>query len=235
MSVQSPSLSYTVKHFLGSTLAYAYTVFLGWTTRIYWFKSAEGEQLEQSQKGLIYAVWHNQQLFLLYPYTGQKIAPLISQSSDGEYIARLLPKFGMLAVRGSSSRGGARALIHLLQAARSGYRPMLTPDGPRGPVYKVQPGILFLAKKTGLPIIPVGTALSHKFTVGSWDRMRVPLPFGKTALVYGKTIRVQDDTDLNAAAVALEEQLNEATDKAEQFINHRPFDKTIPPKRKKSA
>lgn len=62
MSVQSPSLSYTVKHFLGSTLAYAYTVFLGWTTRIYWFKSAEGEQLEQSQKGLIYAVWHNQQI-----------------------------------------------------------------------------------------------------------------------------------------------------------------------------
>ena len=167
MSVQSPSLSYTVKHFLGSTLAYAYTVFLGWTTRIYWFKSAEGEQLEKSQKGLIYAVWHNQQLFLLYPYKGQKIAPLI----------------------------------------RSGSRPMLTPDGPRGPVYKVQPGILFLAKKTGLPIIPVGTALSHKFTVGSWDRMRVPLPFGKTALVYGKTIRVQDDTDLNAAAVALEEQL----------------------------
>lgn len=212
------------KHAVGSTLAYWYTLFLGWTTRIYWFKSEEGMQLEKEGKGLIYAIWHNQQLFLLYPYRGQKIAPLISQSSDGEYIARCLPKFGMKAVRGSTSRGGARALIHLIQATRDGYRPMLTPDGPRGPIYKVQPGILFLAKKTGLPIIPVGTALSRKIKVGSWDRMRVPLPFGKTALTYGKAVYVKDDTDMDRAAKELEEQLNWATNQSELFINHKHFD-----------
>lgn len=227
--------SHSWKHFLGSTLAYWYTVFLGWTTRIYWFKTPEAQQIENEGKGLIYAVWHNQQLFLLYPYKGQKIAPLISQSSDGEYIARLLPKFGMLAVRGSTTRGGARALIHLLQAARSGYRPMLTPDGPRGPIYKVQPGILFLAKKTGWPIIPVGTALSHKFTVGSWDRMRVPLPFGKTALTYGKAVYVHSEQDMPRAAEELEKELNEATDKSEMFINHKHFDKTIPPQKSRHS
>jgi len=214
------------KHAVGSTLAYWYTVFLGWTTRIYWFKTAEGKQLEDEGKGLIYAVWHNQQLFLLYPYKGQKIAPLISQSSDGEYIARCLPKFGMLAVRGSSSRGGARALIRLLQATREGYRPMLTPDGPRGPIYKVQSGILFLAKKTGFPIIPVGTALSHKIKVGSWDKMRVPLPFGKTALTYGKAVYVKDDADMPRAAEELEKQLNWATDQSELFVNGKHFDNT---------
>lgn len=231
----TPAYAHSWKHFLGSTLAYCYTVFLGWTTRVYWFKTPEAQQIENEGKGLIYAVWHNQQLFLLYPYKGQKIAPLISQSSDGEYIARLLPKFGMLAVRGSTSRGGARALIHLLQAARSGYRPMLTPDGPRGPIYKVQPGILFLAKKTGLPIIPVGTALSHKFTVGSWDRMRVPLPFGKTALTYGKAVYVRSEEDMPRAAEELEKELNEATDKSEMFINKKHFDKTISPKKKHSS
>lgn len=214
------------KHAVGSTLAYWYTVFLGWTTRIYWFKTAEGKQLEDEGKGLIYAVWHNQQLFLLYPYKGQKIAPLISQSSDGEYIARCLPKFGMLAVRGSSSHGGARALIRLLQATREGYRPMLTPDGPRGPIYKVQSGILFLAKKTGFPIIPVGTALSHKIKVGSWDKMRVPLPFGKTALTYGKAVYVKDDADMPRAAEELEKQLNWATDQSELFVNGKHFDNT---------
>lgn len=220
-----PDMKYTDwKHAVGSTLAYWYTVFLGWTTRIYWFKSEEGKRLEEEGKGVIYAVWHNQQLFLLYPYKGQKIAPLISQSSDGEYIARCLPKFGMLAVRGSSSRGGARALIHLMHAARDGYRPMLTPDGPRGPIYKVQSGILFLAKKTGFPIIPVGTALSHKIKVGSWDKMRVPLPFGKTALTYGKTIYVKDDADMERAAKALEEQLNWASDQSEMFVNKQHFD-----------
>lgn len=222
-----PDIEYTDwKHAVGSTLAYFYTVFLGWTTRIYWFKSEEGQRLEKEGKGVIYAVWHNQQLFLLYPYKGQKIAPLISQSSDGEYIARCLPKFGMLAVRGSSSRGGARALIHLMHAARDGYSPMLTPDGPRGPIYKVQSGILFLAKKTGLPIIPVGTALSHKIKVGSWDKMRVPLPFGKTALTYGKTVRVKDDADMERAAKELEEQLNWATDQSEMFVNEQHFDNT---------
>ena len=222
-----PDIEYTDwKHAVGSTLAYFYTVFLGWTTRIYWFKSEEGECLEKEGKGVIYAVWHNQQLFLLYPYKGQKIAPLISQSSDGEYIARCLPKFGMLAVRGSSSRGGARALIHLMHAARDGYSPMLTPDGPRGPIYKVQSGILFLAKKTGLPIIPVGTALSHKIKVGSWDKMRVPLPFGKTALTYGKTVSIKDDADMERAAKELEEQLNWATDQSEMFVNKKHFDNT---------
>ena len=212
------------KHALGSLLAYYYTLFLGWTTRVYWFKNKESQSLEESSQGLIYAIWHNQQLFLLYPFRGQKIAPLISQSSDGEYIARCLPKFGMMAVRGSSSRGGTRALIRLLQATREGYRPMLTPDGPRGPIYKVQPGILFLAKKTGWPIIPVGTALSHKIKVGSWDRMRVPLPFGKAAFYYGTPIYIKTQEDMPAATVELEKQLNEMTDKANLFINKKHFD-----------
>ncbi len=211
------------KHALVSAFAYYYTLFLGWTTRTYWFKTPEAETLEKSGSGLIYAIWHNQQLFLLYPYRKQKIAALISQSSDGEYIARCLPKFGMRAVRGSSSRGGTRALIELLRVSREGYRPMLTPDGPRGPIYKVQPGILFLAKKTGFPIIPVGTALSHKFKVHSWDRMRIPLPFGKTALCYGDIIRVKDAADMPRAAEELEKQLNAMTDKAELFINKKHF------------
>ena len=210
------------KHALVSAFAYYYTLFLGWTTRVYWFKSPASEELEKTGR-VIYAIWHNQQLFLLYPYRKRKIAALISQSSDGEYIARCLPKFGMLAVRGSSTRGGTRALIKLLQATRDGYCPMLTPDGPRGPVYKVQPGILFLAKKTGWPIIPVGTALSHKIKVHSWDRMRVPLPFGKTAFYYGQAIYVKDESDIPAATTALEQQLNEMTDKAELFINKKHF------------
>ena len=214
------------KHTLISAFAYYYTLFLGWTTRVYWFKTQEAEQMEKEGRGIIYTIWHNQQLFLLYPYRGRKIAALISQSSDGEYIARCLPKFGMLAVRGSSTRGGARALIGLLQAMRKGYCPMLTPDGPRGPIYKVQPGILFLAKKTGWPIIPVGSALSHKFKVHSWDKMRVPLPFGKTALCYGQAVYVKPDSDLKQITAGLEKQLNDMTDKAEWFINKKHFNPT---------
>ena len=214
------------KHVLGSTFAWWYTLLLGWTTRIYWFKTDEAKQLEDSGAGIIYAAWHNQQLFLLYPYKYQKIAALISQSSDGEYIARVLPHFGMIAVRGSTSRGGARAIIKLMQAARKGYRPMLTPDGPRGPIYTVQPGILFLAKKLDWPMIPVGTALSHKFKAGSWDRMRVPLPFGKTALTYGKAVWVKSEEDFERAAKEIQAELNRCSDASEMFCNGVHFDST---------
>jgi len=226
MAHTSEKKPFSLKHTVGSTLALCYTLFLGWTTRVYWFKTKEAEALEKSDNGLIYAIWHNQQLFLLYPYRHQKIASLISKSSDGEYIARCLPYFGMRAIRGSTSRGGTRALISLLKATREGYRPMLTPDGPRGPIYTVQPGILFLAKKTGFPIIPVGTALSHKIKVGSWDKMRVPLPFGKTAFTYGKTVWVKDNEDMERAAKELQEQLNWASDQSELFINKKHFDST---------
>ncbi|MDY3911538.1 MAG: lysophospholipid acyltransferase family protein [Elusimicrobiaceae bacterium] len=216
------------KHVIGSTLAYWYTMFLGRTTKIYWFKSEEALKFDREGQNYIFGVWHNQQLFLLYPYRGQKICALISLSDDGEYIARCLPHFGMKAVRGSTTRGGARALIKLKNIAEAGYHPMLTPDGPRGPIYKVQHGILFLALKTGLPIIPVGTALSHKIKVGSWDKMRVPLPFGKTALTYGKAVYVRSDAEMEAAAAELEKQLNWATDQSERFINKKPFDTQKP-------
>lgn len=214
------------EHRIGSWLVYAYTLFLGWTTRVYWFKTDEFLALDKQGKNYIYSIWHNQQLFLLYPYRGQKVCALISQSKDGEYIARVLPYFKMLAVRGSSTRGGARALIKLMQATKEGYHPMLTPDGPRGPIYKVQHGILYLAQKTGLPIIPVGTALSHKFKAGSWDKMRVPLPFGKTALVYGKALYITQNTDFEAAAAELKQELDRVTDQAEMFINKKHFDNT---------
>lgn len=214
------------KHVLGSGLIYLYTLFLGWTTRIHWFKTPEAEEMEKAGKNFIFAVWHNQQMFLLYPFRGRKICSLISLSDDGEYIARVLPRFGMKAVRGSTTRGGARALIKLMNIAEAGYCPMLTPDGPRGPIYRVQPGILFLAKKTGLPIVPVGTALSHKFKVGSWDKMRIPLPFGSTALTYGKMIYVSEHSDMDAAAAELKAELDKATDHSERFINGKPFDNT---------
>ena len=217
---------FSLKHTIVSTFAWWYSVFLGWTTRVYWFKTEEAKQLEESGQGIIYAAWHNQQLFLLYPFKGQKIAALISQSSDGEYIARVLPHFGMLAVRGSSTRGGARALIKLMQAAEKGYRLMITPDGPRGPIYTVQPGILFLAKKLGWPIVPGGVALSHKFKVGSWDKMRIPLPFGKAVFTYGKTFWVKNEEDFPRLAKEIQAELNHCSDESEMFCNKKHFDST---------
>ncbi len=173
--------------------------------------------MEKEGKNFIYAIWHNQQGFLLYPFRKTKVCSLISLSKDGEYIARVLPKFGMKAVRGSTSKGGFSALRALIDISQAGYHPMLTPDGPRGPVYKAQAGVLFLAQKTGLPIVPVACGLSNKFTVGSWDKMRIPLPFGRAAIVFKDPIYVTDESDKRAVALELERALNEATVESEQL------------------
>lgn len=205
-------------HVLGSNFIYLYTLLLGWTTKTKFFKTDEVLEWESKGQNFIYAIWHNQQGFLLYPFKGQKICSLISLSKDGEYIARVLPMFGMKAVRGSTSKGGFAALRALIDISEAGYHPMLTPDGPRGPVYKVQQGILFLSQKTGLPIVPVACCLSRKFTVNSWDKLRVPLPFGRCAIVYGKAVSITKETDKQQAQLALESELNAATLRAEQLV-----------------
>ncbi|MGB2579025.1 hypothetical protein AAIR98_000944 [Elusimicrobium simillimum] len=216
-SLKSPHRSF--KYVIVSNLIYLVSVFLGWTTRTKFYKSPEFEDWHNSGKNYIYAVWHNQQAFLLYPYRGKKVCALISLSKDGEFIARVLPKFGMKAVRGSTSKGGSNALRMLMDISQAGYHPMITPDGPRGPIYKAKNGVIYLAKKTGLPIVPVGAGLSNKFTVGSWDKMRIPLPFGKCALVYGKMIFVNEESDIAKVKLELEQELNAATLKAEQLVS----------------
>lgn len=168
---------------------------------------------------VIYAFWHNQQCFLLYPYRKLgKVCVLVSMSSDGEFIARALPKFKMKAMRGSTTRGGYSALRGLMDISEAGYSPAITPDGPRGPIYKAHPGIIYLAQKTRLPIIPAGVACGHKFSVNSWDKFQIPLPFGKCAIVYGDPLWVGETDDIESSREKLTQSLNEATDKAKEMV-----------------
>lgn len=176
-------------------------------------------EIDKRQR-VIYAFWHNQQTFLLYPYRKQgKICVLVSMSKDGEYIARALPKFKMKAMRGSTTRGGYSALRGLMDISQAGYNPAITPDGPRGPIYKAHSGIIYLAQKTRLPIISAGVACSHKFAVNSWDKFQIPLPFGKCAIIYGPPLWVGDDDDIEECRVKLTKYLNDATAEAVKAVS----------------
>lgn len=176
-------------------------------------------EIDKRQR-VIYAFWHNQQTFLLYPYRKQgKICVLVSMSKDGEYIARALPKFKMKAMRGSTTRGGYSALRGLMDISQAGYNPAITPDGPRGPIYKAHSGIIYLAQKTQLPIIPAGVASSHKFSVNSWDKFQIPLPFGKCAIIYGHPLWVGEDDSIEECRIKLTEYLNEATAEAVKAVS----------------
>ena len=143
----------------------------------------------------IAALWHNRLLlisFVLKRFFPQRPgAGLISASRDGDLIADVTKRFGFDVVRGSSSRMGAAALLELSQVLTSGRDVLLTPDGPRGPAYELGPGIIFLAQKTGAPVIPINMEYSSCWRVKSWDRFIIPRPFSKVRVIIGQPQQIR--------------------------------------------
>ncbi|MEA2011949.1 MAG: lysophospholipid acyltransferase family protein [Verrucomicrobiota bacterium] len=142
---------------------------------------------------VIIALWHNRLLFTtaLFPHWYRKnLTTVASSSRDGGYATSFVKNFGLQVVRGSSSKNAVRAVIGLKKALEGGSSVAITVDGPRGPKYKVQQGIIYLAAKTKIPIIPVALNSSSYWQLGGWDKTQIPKPFSKTNLVIGKPIHI---------------------------------------------
>ena len=161
----------------------------------------------------IFVVWHNRLPLCLMLYNrwvrrlqpGRYTAAMVSASKDGGILTCILEHFGVQPVRGSSSRRGSQALRELTSWANRGLDLAITPDGPRGPCYKVQDGVIALAQLTGAPIIPVSYHLSQKITVTSWDRFQIPLPFCRCTYQVGQPLKVPpDSTEEQRAALKAE-------------------------------
>ena len=160
------------------------------------FKELKSENLSpfQGKKEIfIYGFQHSQIIPVIYFYRGIKMVSLASTHKDGEIAARGAAAFGISMVRGSSTRGGVAGLIGLKNFVDSGYDAALTVDGPRGPVGKVNNGIIYLAKLTGKKIVPAAFACGYKIRLTSWDRMVIPLPFSKGFFKFGDPIEVPPD------------------------------------------
>lgn len=161
----------------------------------------------------IYALWHNR--LACSPIWYRRLVPpsqkhmgLISPSGDGEILATVMAAFGIDAARGSSSRGGSEAMVKLLRAIEQGSDVTVTPDGPRGPCYRVQPGVVHLARLSGRPLIPARIELGWKIELRTWDRFQVPLPFSTCVLRMGRPIEVASDADEADIIARLEEAMN---------------------------
>jgi lysophospholipid acyltransferase (LPLAT)-like uncharacterized protein len=143
---------------------------------------------------VIFAIWHNRLLMLprvfdpAFP-TRQSYG-LISASRDGDLIAIFIERSGYGTIRGSSSRKGVIALRQLMDTLAAGGNVLFTPDGPRGPVYQVSPGVIFLAQKSGAPIVPIHMEYSSCWRMKSWDRFVVPRPFATLRAIFGAPIHV---------------------------------------------
>lgn len=174
---------------------------------------------------VIYAVWHGR--ILMVPWLHARLARtrgarpvtvLVSRSSDGEIVARYMRRFGLGAVRGSSSRGGAEAARALVGLLRRGADVAVIPDGPRGPRGQLQPGVVALAALSGAPVVPLAVAARPRCRLSSWDEFMIPAPFGRCALAFGVPIHVARDADRARAAKEIERSLDDVTAAADRLV-----------------
>jgi lysophospholipid acyltransferase (LPLAT)-like uncharacterized protein len=158
----------------------------------------------------IYCVWHNRlalSMAMYFRYIKKHnqtsgLAAMVSASKDGAFLAAILECFGVQPVRGSSSRRGPQALLELTTWAERGYDLAITPDGPRGPRYIVQEGIMSLAQLTGLPIVAASCHISSKIQLKSWDGFQIPLPFARCEVAFAMPFRVpREATDAEREAL----------------------------------
>jgi len=159
--------------------------------------------------GFAMAIWHEHLFATIAAHAGQKFAPLASLSRDGDVVSWVMDHLGFCTLRGSSSRGGTEARLQLIHALEQGYFTALTVDGPRGPRRVAKMGIVEIARRTGAAILPVSTTGARSFIFAkSWDRFRLPLPFTKITVTYGKPILVP--TDLQRRQIEPQRQLVDA-------------------------
>jgi lysophospholipid acyltransferase (LPLAT)-like uncharacterized protein len=182
-----------------------------------------GIMAQPSMPPVLWAFWHNRLFVVPYLFehfaSARPGAALTSPSKDGELLAAVLSCFGIQPIRGSSSRRGAVAWREMRRAADSGSDVAITPDGPRGPRYHVNPGLVLLAQKTHVPVMPVRVVYSRAIHLKSWDGFMIPLPFARVDVVFDTPIdfgAVKDNAGFESERVRLETVLREGISEADQ-------------------
>ena len=163
---------------------------LGLTWR---FRITNGEvvtTLRSQHRPFIFAFWHGQMLPLLWRHRGEGVAIVISSHRDGEIVAGVAERLGLRTIRGSSTRGAARALLGVVRELEAGAEVAITPDGPRGPARRFASGALVAAQRVGAPIVGIGVTANRAWFLRSWDRFMIPKPFSRVRVAYSAPTKV---------------------------------------------
>jgi len=182
----------------------------------------EGAQHSIAQRPLILSFWHACIIPATYLFRNCGIRVMSSNSYDGEYMGRIIHKFGFVAVKGSSSRNAVRALLGLRRALKEGWSVAFSIDGPRGPRRQVKPGPVSLARSSGVPLTTFHIAVERAWVLHTWDRLVIPKPFSRVLMRFGKLIPVPanaSDDDIDRYRQELQNSLNRICEFAEQNIS----------------
>ena len=157
--------------------------------------SERWEAIGAGKQGVLLALWHGRMLCGMNDHSHRGYGVLVSHSRDGDIITRMLERFGYRMVRGSSRKGGSGAVRELVGELEQGSVIVITPDGPRGPRHELRPGLAWLARETGFPVLPMGFACDKAWRLKSWDRFTIPKFGARVVLSYGEPVRVARDAN----------------------------------------
>ena len=204
--------------FFVSGIIYALARFIGGTMRV---KLVHFECLGDLRGGRIYCGWHGHSFVPAMYFRKRGYWVIISQSRDGEIQNRIFSKLGYNIIRGSTGRGGARALIESIRVLKQGACMAITPDGPRGPSGVIQEGIMRMAQKSGCALIPVGTYAKPAWFAPTWDRYMMPLPFSRAIFVFGQPMFVADSAtpeQVEQQRLKLQDQIHQLQAEAKELL-----------------
>jgi len=171
-------------------------------------------------KGLM-AFWHRNILVLLAHYRHHPLVVPVSEHRDGEYVAQVMERLGIYSVRGSTTRNSTKLIRGMLKQIRRGLTPCITPDGPRGPKFSIQPGFLLLARRSGLTVYAVAVDAKPAWVLPSWDAFLIPRPFARVAIVIEAALRpaeLQSERDTGKLCRLLKDRMLEAQQKAAEML-----------------
>ncbi|HEX5581839.1 MAG TPA: lysophospholipid acyltransferase family protein, partial [Gemmatimonadaceae bacterium] len=183
MSDRSPAGERKLRRIVGSGTTLLRLLGRSWRMRRVDYEPVA--ELRRRRQPLVFALWHGELFPLLWVHRDEGVSVLISEHRDGEIIARVAERVGFATVRGSTSRGGGRALLGLTRVLKQGGDIAITPDGPRGPAHRYAPGALIAAQRAGAPIVPVAIHVDRAYRFESWDRFAVPWPWARVTVAYG--------------------------------------------------
>jgi lysophospholipid acyltransferase (LPLAT)-like uncharacterized protein len=202
----------------GPWFAYWAIKFLGRTMR---FEEINPDFWEIG-KPAIGAFWHGRLLMMPLVYKGKKLSFLVSPHRDGQVVGKALTRFGFHAISGSTTRKGFSGFKQMIRAHQNGFDLAITPDGPKGPRYRVQIGVIELARLTGRSVVPLSFSSSRRKIFKTWDQFLLPYPFSKGIFIWGEPIVVDPHGDrihLEERRDLLEKRLNELTERADHYFD----------------
>lgn len=203
-----------------SRFAFWLVRFLGSTWRI---QVLNYEAADQVEGGKILCGWHGRSMIASVYFRKQGFWVIISKSKDGDIQTHVFENLGFQVIRGSTGRGGERALIESIRELRKGSTMAITPDGPRGPNKVIQGGIMLMAKKANAWLVPCGVSARPRFLAKSWDRYMVPLPFARCIMIFGEPVRLPEDaTDeqIEEVRLQLQAECSRLEDEAERMMGY---------------